>query len=310
MRHMPEPHTLYEITIRTIQERFLLTPSKLLNSLILGVIGRAMTLYPGVRIYSFKVMSNHIHIILGAPDLETLSAFMGHVNGNIAREAGRLCGWRAKFWSRRYRSIPIRDRKAMIKSMKYILSHGCKEGLVQSPLEWPGVGCERSLLFGEKLEGIWYDRAAMHEAERRGKEPKLEDFTIHYEVPLTPLPHLKDNSDEATRKCYQQMVEEIEEETRKALVQKGRQALGADAIMSQDPFSRPRHPKRSPAPLCHASSRRTRNKYLREYKWFVALYHRAVEKLRRGELNIEFPENCFLPPLAYRGAPIMNAAPG
>jgi hypothetical protein len=31
--------------------------------------------------------------------------FMGYVNSNLAREAGRLNRWREKFWSRRYRAI-------------------------------------------------------------------------------------------------------------------------------------------------------------------------------------------------------------
>jgi hypothetical protein len=307
---MPEPHTLFEITIRTIQERFLLTPSPKLNSIVLGVIGRAMSLYPDVRIYLFKFMSNHFHLDGSAPDPETLSAFMGHINGNIAKEVSLLCGWNAKFWGRRYRPIAIRDRGALIRSVKYILSHGCKEGLVLEPQEWPGVGCERALLYGEKLEGIWYDRTAFHQAERRGKDIRLEDFAITYEVPLTPLPFLQDVSKEEAREFYRRLEAEIIEETREKLIQDKKQPLGAEAIISQDPFSRPGNPKKSPAPMCHASSRRTRKKFLRAYKFFAALYHQAVEKLRRGERNVEFPENCFLPPIAYRGPPMMGLAPG
>ena len=288
----------------------MLSPSPKLNVIVLGVIGRALSLYPGVRIYLFKVMSNHYHMIVSAPDADTLSAFMGHINGNIAKEVSRLTGWDAKFWGRRYRPLAIRDRGALIRSVKYILSHGCKEGLVLEPREWPGVGCERALLFGEKLEGVWYDRTAMCEAERRGKDVRLEDFAISYEVPLTPLPFLEDASEEEARKFYQRLEAEIIEETRKKLTEEGKQPLGVETIMCQDPFSRPRNPKKSPAPFCHASSRRTRRKYMRAYKWFVARYRRAVEKLRRGEQNVEFPENCFLPPIAYRGAPAMGVAPG
>jgi REP element-mobilizing transposase RayT len=133
---MSQPHVLFEVTIRTIQGRFLLRPSKKLNELILGVIGRGLDLYPGVRLYVFKIASNHIHLILSAPDQKTLSRFMNYINSNIAREAGRLHHWKDKFWSRRYRAIPILDDESLMRRVRYVLSHGCKEGLVSNPLQW------------------------------------------------------------------------------------------------------------------------------------------------------------------------------
>lgn len=307
---MPYPYTIFEITIRTMQERFLLRPSKPLNILVLGVIGRALDKYPKVRIYLFKVMSNHIHIILSAPDVETLSAFMNHINSNIAREACRMHGWKDKFWSRRYKALPVLDRKSQIKCARYVISHGCKEGLVSSPTEWPGVGCERSLLFGEKLEGIWYDRSAFYQAEKRGKNVRLEDFAISYEVPLTPLPFLENKSEDEMQDFYRGMVKEIEDETKAKSALEGREPLGIEAVLSRNPHSRPQSPKRQPAPWCHASNIRRRQRYIRAYKAFVAAYHRAVDRLKRGERDVRFPDNCFLPPLAHCGMMAEDTAPG
>jgi REP element-mobilizing transposase RayT len=309
IRFMPAPHTLYEVTIRTVQERFLLTPSAVLNSIVLGVIGRALVLYPGMRIYGIKVMSNHIHIILSGPDVKMFSAFMGYINGNIAREVGRLHGWRDRFWSRRYTSLPIRDRKSMLKRMKYLMANGCKEGLVRSPLDWPGVGSERALVNGEKLEGVWYDRTAYYKAKQRGKDVGLDDFAITYEIQLTTLPVLDGKSDEAIRQFYHEMVREVEEETRRQTLAENREVAGARAVASMDPHSRPRQTEQTPAPACHASSRRTRRKFVRAYKRFVAQYQRAVEKMKNGELGVEFPSGCFLPPLAYCGKLASGTAP-
>jgi hypothetical protein len=40
---------------------------------------------------------------------EQLSFFMEYVNGNIAREVGRLVDWREKFSGGRYHSIVVSD---------------------------------------------------------------------------------------------------------------------------------------------------------------------------------------------------------
>ena len=310
LRHMLRPYALFEVSIRTIQERFLLRPSAELNDIILGIIGRALMLYPGIRIYSFKFLSNHFHMILAAPDVYLLALFMNHINSNIARQAGRLHHWHDKFWSRRYRPLSIEDDAVLVETTKYGLAQGCKEGLVAHPLDWPGVSSDRALLFGEKIEGTWYDRSAFNEAERRGKQVRLRDYAVQYEVPLTTLPILEGKSEEEQRSFYQGLVDEIAQETYQACIDEGKQVLGTEAILDQEPHARPFHSKRSPAPLCRASTREGRMRYRRLYRKFVSLYRQAVERLRQGDENVKFPEGCFLPPLLCPPHLVEAAAPG
>jgi len=310
LRHMDRPYTLFEVSIRAFQERFLLRPSAELNDLILGVLGRALSLYSSVRIYGFKFLSNHFHIILAAPDVQTLALFMNHIDSNIAREAGRLHHWHDKFWSKRYLPLSIEDDAELVKRAKYVLGHGCKEGLVASPLDWPGASSDRALLFGQKLEGTWYDRSAYYEAERRGKQVRLRDFAVRYEVPLTVLPILEGKSEEQRRAFYQELVDEIEQETFQACLDEGKTVLGVEAVLGQDPYDRPRDPKRGPAPLCHASTKERRAAYRRAYRKFVSLYRQAVERLRQGDQSVKFPEGCFLPPLLCPPHLVEAAAPG
>ncbi|MBW1808479.1 MAG: hypothetical protein JRJ19_11935 [Deltaproteobacteria bacterium] len=59
LRYMKEENTTFEITCRTIQGRLLLKPSAQLNKIILGILGKALTLYP-VLLHLFVVVSNHI----------------------------------------------------------------------------------------------------------------------------------------------------------------------------------------------------------------------------------------------------------
>lgn len=295
LRYMKRPYTVFEVTMRTIQGRFLLRPSRMLNKLILGALGRALKMHPGMRVYGIKVMSNHIHILLSGPDQTTFSEFMSHFSGNVARIAGNYHGWHATLWARRYTALSVEDRGSLFKSTRYLIENSCKEGLVASPLDWPGIGSERALAFGEKLEGVWYDNTEMNKATRRGETVDPEDYATRYEIPLHPSPLVEDMSPQQARQFYLELIKDVEQKTAEHYEKKGGQPLGPEAILTQDPWASPRHFIRRPAPACHASSQRTRKKFIRRYKWFVELYRQAMERLRSNDIESDFPEGGCLP---------------
>jgi hypothetical protein len=86
-------------------------------------------------------------------DAKQLADFMCYLNSNLAREVCRLADWGDKVWARRYRAIEVSDEpEAQRERMKYILSHGVKEFLVEKAREWPGVHVVRALLDDEPLQ--------------------------------------------------------------------------------------------------------------------------------------------------------------
>jgi hypothetical protein len=112
LRFVPE-HSMVEITTRTLHGRLLLRPSTEFTDLVLGVVGKAQALY-GMTIHAFVFLSTHAHFLLSPTDAGQLAVFMQFVNANVAKEVGRLHGWRERVWSRRYRSasIVVADEKA------------------------------------------------------------------------------------------------------------------------------------------------------------------------------------------------------
>ncbi len=306
LRHH-EPGATVEITIRTVQGRHLLRPSDELNEIILGILGRAQKLY-GIRIHVFVFMSNHYHLIVTIPDALALAMFECYLNGNLAREAGRLHGWRDKLWSCRYRAIPILDDVAMVDRAHYLLSHGCKEGLVARPSEWPGVTSLRSMLTGEPIHGYWFDRSAEWFNRQKGRPSDKYEFAEPQDVHLSPLPcweHLDSTEQQAHVRA---LVERIELETRQALSQKNRRPRGRAAVLAQDPHSHPEQPKRSAAPPCHTSQQSLRKAFVAAYYAFVDMYVEASALFRSGKPNTEFPADCFPPPLPFQ-TPVANLAP-
>ena len=93
LRYILEPDPLVLVTTRVLHGLFLLKPSAELNPLLIGILARAQR-RTGMKVCFFTFQSNHEHFLLRPSDAQQLSRFMTYVNSNVAREAGRLYGWR------------------------------------------------------------------------------------------------------------------------------------------------------------------------------------------------------------------------
>lgn len=299
------PGVLYEITTRTIQERFLLRPGHRSRELIVGVIGRAQELYPAVQLHAFSYMSNHAHLLLSSSDGEQLALFLGFVNGQVARVMGRLHDWRGPFWGRRFRPIPALDAPSMIARLRYVMAQGVKEGLVASPRDWPGASSTPGLLADMAVVGTWIDRDAETRARRRGGPVEPRAFEKVYIVVLTPIPPWAGLHRAELVARHRALLEDIERAARGAPI------LGAEAVLSAHPHARPEAPARSRAPLCHASTTFLRRAFRRLYADMVATYRAAAAALRAGAPReaCGFPEGSFPPRLPYVGPVDPGALP-
>ncbi len=306
-RNEAGPDSLVEVTCRTLHGRFLLRPSRDLNEIILGILGRAARRYR-VRLCAFVYLSNHCHLLLRPADARQLARFMGFVNGNLAKEAGRLHRWRERIWGRRYTAIVVsHEEPAQLARLRYVLEQETKEGLVRRPQDWPGAHSIQALLDGRPMRGIWFDRTREYEARRCGQQPGKYEFAEEEILELSPLPAWEALDPEARREAVRSLIREIVREARKAQKSSGRAPLGVRRILNQDPHDRPERLQRSPAPRFHAQAWRVRKSLELAYHEFRLCFRQAAEDLRRGRPGVEFPEGCFPPPLPFaRGRPLAS----
>lgn len=299
LRFLPDPGMLVEITCRTIQSRFLLRPGKQVNEIFVGCLAKAQELFP-VTLHGAVVMSSHYHLLVSPADSEQLSSFMRHFNTNLSKEIGRLQDWRGTIFNRRYRAVPVSEEaEAQISRLRYLLSHGAKEGLVLTPAGWPGVNSVEALTAGLPLKGAWFDRTQEYVARQRGETPGPRAFATAMEVDLQPLPCWDHLGEVAVRARVKQLVTEIEQETLRMHAENGTEPSGARAARKAHPHYQPNQSKRSPAPRFHAWRRKTRRKLENAYSDFLAAYRDAAQQLREGNLAAFFPEGCFPPALPF-----------
>jgi hypothetical protein len=225
---------------------------------------------------------------------------MNAFNSKLAREIGRLTGWREKIWSRRYQAIVVSgEEAAQVARLKYVLSHGVKENLVERLRDWPGVSAVRALLDGEVLEGRWFDRTQEYAARRRGEKFDHDKYATPETLRLEQLPCWKHLDPQTYRKRIAGLVEEIEEEGVAARKRSGVPAAGRAAILAHDPQKRPERLKKRPAPLFHTATVEMRQFLWSLYAEFVGRYRDAAEKLRAGVRDVVFPPGSFPPALPF-----------
>jgi REP element-mobilizing transposase RayT len=299
LRYTPPQGSLIHVTCRTLQSRLLLSPTGSLNTIVSGTLARAARLYE-VDICACVFMSNHYHLLVWVDDSKQLADFMGYLNSKLAREAGRIAGWREKFWARRYEAIVVSEEEAaQVERMRYILAHGPKEGLVERPQDWPGVHCVQALLSGESIEGLWFDRTRESKAQRRGQEADPLRFATPETLTLAPLPCWSHLTAEIYRRRVAELVAQIEAEASAHRRATGIEPPGPAAVRGQNPHAQPFRTKKSPAPRFHAASRRVREELSQAYAWFVRTFREAAERLRAGDSPAGFPVGSFPPGLPF-----------
>ena len=264
--------------------------------MILGVLGRAQHLHP-VQVYGFIFLSNHYHMLLSAKDPRQLVAFMCYVNSNIAREVNRLRGRSGALWHRRYRPIAVSEEdRAQVGRLRYLLSNGCKEGLVARPEQWPGVSALPWLFSGRKLGGTWRDRkAACRDGRRKLGAKGWAAYETRYEINLSALPCWAEEPAHVWRREVAELVESVANEAAAQAIRTGRGVLGAAAVLQQLPQSLPKRSSRRPAPRFHAATRAVYETMAAESRAFLSAYRVASKRFRAGEWDVVFPAWAFPP---------------
>lgn len=293
IRHF-DPQTIFFVTSRTIQSRFLMAPSAKTNELIGGVVARAVRQCQ-VELFAYVFTSNHFHLMVRAPSAVAMSKFMQRLQSNIAVKVGRLVGWRGRFFARRYSAEPIVDEGAQVERLVYILSHGVKERLVSRCQDWPGLSCAHALLEGGRAsKHAWRNWTRRWKMQARN-EVRVDRFAAECPsetevLELSPLPCWAKLMTHERSRIVGELIAKIDSTATNRTIQEPRH------IKEQDPHGAPMQTKHSPRPKAHASTKRRWIEAVRRYRQFLCAFRRASREWMLGAFEVEFPLHSFRPP--------------
>ncbi len=294
----PQPVTV-EITRNTFQHRALMRPDPRLNERIIGALARAQQRFD-VKLHGFIFLSTHAHLIATFADVRDMAGFMRLFSHKVSVEIGKLYEWTGSVFPTRYQAIELsQEPEVEWDRLMYLTRNSCKEGLVDSPLAWPGATSAKALTTGETLRGVWIDRTGLYKARGRGRQVTEEDFTEELELRLEPLPSLAHLSKADYRDLMRSMIDEVEEETGAMHRQAGTKPLGVAAILNRRPAERLGQIPRSPRPWFHARRLEIKQAIREALVQIVSAYREASRRLRNGDVKVRFPEGVFPPPLPF-----------
>ena len=277
-----------------------------MNRRTVGCVAVAQEMY-GVTIHSFVALSTHIHVLATYEDAEQMARFHCHLNGNLSKEVSHVHDWKGTVFPNPYTHVELSpEPQVELARLKYHLAQGCKEGLVASPLDWPGASSTEALVSGEMaVLGEWINRTKLSKARDRGERVSEEDFAEEVWVRLDPLPGLAHLSRDAYAKVVLGIVREIEEETAAMHRVDGTRPLGVAAILARDPCHEPAEVKSSPRPWFFALDPEMKEAMANALIWISVQYRKATELLkskdpaeRRNAMAL-FPPGTFPPGLPF-----------
>lgn len=297
----------HHVITRVFQGRCLLRPTKELNGIVAGVIGRAQVLYPLVRLYAYAFLSNHVHLLMQGPPDQFVD-FVAFVKREISRRHGPSVQWPGALWDK-YLSAALPSPASQMACFKYVLSQGVKEGLVARPEEWPGVHVAKQFVGDSPLTGTWFDGTAFAVAkahERQKLVPNLsrvrrERFERTYTVRIDKLPSWETDTDDEYRARAVELCDEIVQEAHVARA--GKPVLGVRGILAtpidkQFNLHLPSWAEGRRHKTCwEATDGGETADYVEAYWSYQRAYRLAADAYRAGKLDVVFPPGSFRPPV-------------
>jgi REP element-mobilizing transposase RayT len=296
---------IYHIISKTLRGQFLLAPKKGVSALCGGVVAMARQNWPDVKLYGFAFMSNHIHLMVSGGGDE-VSGFVGFIKREISRRLGQRYKLPGTFWHQRYVATALPTEESQVKCLKYILSQGVKEDLVERPEHWPGLHCAKHLMTGAQIKAQWFHATAYHRAkvnqQQRLHKKRLNksDFVEHLQLTVDTLPGWSHLSEVERRRLVTGFVERIVSQETKRRQRESKRIVGRRAVKVMDigictrpllpPWWRERRRQLTAwAKRFHEATRA----YVDDYWSFQLAYREASLSLKKSIDPDGFPDNCW-----------------
>jgi REP element-mobilizing transposase RayT len=121
----------------------------------------------GFRLTQYSIQSNHVHLLIEAPDRETLSRGVQGLLIRVARALNRAWQRKGSVFSDRYHDRILRSPKEVRNALAYVLNNAKRHGIFKA-----GVDAFSS--------GIWFDgwRAAKPSVSVRSILPKARTWLL------------------------------------------------------------------------------------------------------------------------------------
>ena len=276
------PGKTYLISRRCTQRQFLLTPSAIINQILIYLIAVAAN-RKGVLVHAVCVMGNHLHLVVTDSHGE-ISEFCRWLFEFVAKCVNAYLGrWESVFAPGSYSRVELLDDNAVLNKIVYTLCNPVQAGLVNKGKNWPGVRL-----------GPWQQRkhkTALRPNFFRPDGPLPPKATISLFKP----PAFSHLTEQEYLQMVNQAVSEREEQVRLNRISEGKSFLGVAAVQSQSPQATPWTKEErwflNPRIASHDKWRRIQA--LQQDREWLERYRDALTAYRQGNSTVLFPVGTY-----------------
>jgi len=96
----------------------------------------------GLDIWSYCLMSNHVHLLVVAHKDDSLAMAIGRTHGRFAQWQNRRHGWSGHLWANRFYSTPL-DEEHLWAAARYVELNPVRAGMVRraEAYDWSSARC-------------------------------------------------------------------------------------------------------------------------------------------------------------------------
>ena len=215
-------------------------PSARTTRLIGGIIARYQEKF-GIEIYAYVVLSNHIHLIVRAPQ-SNVDNFMQNVNREISRRVNWIFHREGPLWARRYDDLEILTESDLLEAFLYVNTNPSRHGLIENSKNWPGLNSYQHSL-SQRDRPFTFHHYSADDPKRR--------VTKHY-LKLSILPQFQGLSRKGLKERVASLLKERTNSIIQSRVREGGGFLGLKGLEDQHAGERPLNSACSPRPSCYS----------------------------------------------------------
>jgi len=289
------------ITSKTVNDKLWFANCSPLEQAILGHVAKWREKNE-VKLYAIAIQGNHIHMVALFPK-GNRAAFMRNVNSSIHREVTR---YQEDFeggplFKEPY-SCEIVPREADVDVQYfYTVLQPVNDALVDDIKDYPFYNCFEDSVMGREVEYEVRRWSDFHDAKRWKKNEGLtiKDFTDIYKLKFERLPGME----EMSQQDYEtKMRATLAERTKLSIeTRRVKTCLGAKRLKKIVPGSAPKNPKVrelfGERPRVLSKDPEVIRAVMEWYNAIVRAHKDASERYLDGELDVEFPEGTYKPPI-------------
>ena len=90
-----------------------------------------------MTVHDFVIMPDHVHLLLTVEDGMTIEKAMQLIKGRFSHRLTKEFGHLGEVWQRGFSEVQVLNRESFMQHRAYIATNPVKEGLVDSPEQYP-----------------------------------------------------------------------------------------------------------------------------------------------------------------------------